>query len=26
VIDDNTISREFPGVEGMDLKYYRCQI
>ena len=26
VIDDNTISREFPGVEGMDVKYYRCQI
>jgi hypothetical protein len=26
VIDDNTISREFPGIEGMDVKYYRCQI
>jgi hypothetical protein len=26
VIDDNTISREFPGMEGMDVKYYRCQI
>ena len=26
VIDDNTISREFPGVEGMDVKYHRCQI
>jgi hypothetical protein len=25
-IDDNTISREFPGMEGMDVKYYRCQI
>ena len=26
VIDDNTISREFPGMEGMDVKYHRCQI
>ena len=26
VIDDNTISREFPGMEGMDVKYSRCQI
>ena len=26
VIDDNSISREFPGMEGMDVKYYRCQI
>jgi hypothetical protein len=26
VIDDNTISREFPGIESMDVKYYRCQI
>lgn len=26
VIDDNTISREFPGIEGMDVKYHRCQI
>ena len=26
VIDDNTISREFPGMEGMEVKYYRCQI
>jgi hypothetical protein len=26
VIDDNTISREFPGIEGMDVKYQRCQI
>jgi hypothetical protein len=26
VIDNNTISREFPGMEGMDVKYHRCQI
>ena len=26
VIDDNTISREFPGMDGMEVKYYRCQI
>ena len=26
VIDDNSISREFPGTEGMDVKYFRCQI
>jgi hypothetical protein len=25
-IDDDTISREFPGMEGMDVKYHRCQI
>src|ERR1700704_6552997 len=26
VIDDDTISREFPGIEGMEVKYHRCQI
>ena len=26
VIDDNTISREFPGMGGMEVKYHRCQI
>jgi hypothetical protein len=26
VIDDNTIAREFPGMEGMDVKYHRCSI
>ena len=26
VLDDNTISREFPGMEGMDVTYHRCQI
>jgi hypothetical protein len=26
VMDDNTVSREFPGTEGMDVKYHRCQI
>src|SRR5882762_6978316 len=25
-IDDDTISREFPGMEGMEVKYHRCQI
>lgn len=26
VIDGNTISREFPGIEGMEVTYHRCQI
>jgi hypothetical protein len=26
IIDDNTISREFPGMEEMDVKYHRCRI
>jgi hypothetical protein len=26
VIDDDTISRDFPGMEGMEVKYHRCQI
>ena len=26
VIDDNTIARIFPGLDGMDLNYYRCQL
>ena len=26
VVDDDTISREFPGIEGMEVKYHRCQI
>jgi hypothetical protein len=26
VLDDNTITREFPGMEGMDVTYHRCQI
>ena len=26
VIDDNTISREFPGIEGMNVNYHRCRI
>lgn len=26
VLDDNTIAREFPGMEGMEVKYHRCQI
>jgi hypothetical protein len=26
VLDDNTISREFPGMEEMEVTYHRCQI
>jgi hypothetical protein len=26
VIDDDTISRDFPGMEGMEVTYHRCQI
>ena len=26
ILDDNTISREFPGMDGMEVKYHRCQI
>jgi hypothetical protein len=26
VLDDNTISREFPGMEGMEVTYYRCRL
>lgn len=26
IIDDNTISRKFPGMDGMEVKYHRCQI
>jgi hypothetical protein len=26
VLDDNTISREFPGMEGMQVTYHRCQL
>jgi hypothetical protein len=26
VLDDNTVSREFPGIEGMEVTYHRCQI
>ena len=26
VLDDNTISREFPGMEGMEATYHRCQL
>jgi hypothetical protein len=26
ILDDNTISREFPGMEEMDVKYHRCRI
>lgn len=26
IVDDNTISRQFPGIEGMEVEYHRCQI
>jgi hypothetical protein len=26
VLDDKTVSREFPGMEGMEVTYHRCQI
>jgi hypothetical protein len=26
VLDDNTISREFPGMDGMEVTYHRCQV
>jgi len=26
VLDDNTISREFPGMEGMEVTYHRCRV
>lgn len=26
VIDADTITREFPGIEGMDVAYHRCRI
>ena len=26
ILDDNTISREFPGMDEMEVKYHRCQI
>jgi hypothetical protein len=26
VIDADTITREFPGIEGMDVEYHRCRI
>jgi hypothetical protein len=26
ILDDNIIAREFPGMEGMEVTYHRCQI
>lgn len=26
VLDDNSISREFPGMEGMEVTYHRCRV
>ena len=26
VIDNDTVSREFPGMDGMEVTYHRCQI
>ncbi|MBR0693331.1 hypothetical protein JQ553_08890 [Bradyrhizobium lablabi] len=25
-VDDNTITRQFPGIEGMEVTYHRCKI
>jgi hypothetical protein len=25
-LDENTIAREFPGMEGLEVKYFRCRI
>ena len=26
VIDDDTITRVFPGIDGIEVKYHRCRI
>ena len=26
IIDDDSISRSFPGIEGMDVTYHRCKL
>jgi hypothetical protein len=26
VLDDNSIVRQFPGIEGLEIKYYRCPV
>lgn len=26
IVDDNTITRDFPGMEGMAVQYHRCKI
>lgn len=26
VVDDDTITREFPGIEGMQVSYHRCKL
>lgn len=26
VIDDDTITRVFPGIDGMDVRYHRCRL
>jgi hypothetical protein len=26
VLDENSIARQFPGMEGIELKYHRCPI
>ena len=26
VVDDDTITRVFPGIEGMEVKYHRCRL
>jgi hypothetical protein len=26
VLDENTIARQFPGIEGLEFKYHRCSV
>jgi hypothetical protein len=26
VLDENSIARQFPGIEGLEVKYFRCRI
>ena len=26
LLDDNSIARQFPGIEGLEIKYYRCPV
>jgi hypothetical protein len=26
VVDDNSVTRLFPGIEGMEVTYHRCKI
>jgi hypothetical protein len=26
IVDDENITRSFPGIEGMEVKYHRCRL